>query len=66
MQASSGVNWAPLADWRVTNCIDDGAGNRDPHYGWRSDGVSLIDSSGHVDDAPSSTRTIAASFHLTL
>jgi len=62
--AFDGVSRSPLADWRLTNCIDDGAGNLDQHYGWRTDGASLTDSSGHDDDTTSSTRTIAVSFHL--
>jgi hypothetical protein len=62
--AFDGANWAPLADWRITNCIDDGVGNLDQHFGWRTDGASLTDSSGHYDDTTSSARTIAASFHL--
>jgi hypothetical protein len=64
LAAFDGVSWSSLADWRLTNCIDDGAGNLDQHYGWRTDGASMIDSSGHADDLTSSTRTIAASFHL--
>jgi len=64
LAAFDGANWSSLADWRLTNCLDDGAGNLDQHYGWRTDGGALIDTSGHADDLRSSTRAIAASFHL--
>jgi len=58
MRASDGTNWFSIADWILGYCIDDGAGNLDQHYGWRSDGVSLTDSVGHADDPTASTRTI--------
>ena len=56
----------PLTDWTLTSCIDDGAGNADPHYGWRSDGASLTDSVGHDDDVTSSTRVGGTHFTLTV
>src|SRR5262249_45461378 len=54
-----------LADWTITSCIDDGAGNLDHRYGWRSDGTSLIHSVGHDDDVSLSTRTAGTHFTLT-
>ena len=63
--ASDGTQRYPLADWMLTSCIDDGAGNADPHYGWRSDGVSLTDSVGHEDDVTSSARLAGTHFTLT-
>jgi hypothetical protein len=62
--ASDGTKRYALTDWMLTSCIDDGAGNSDPHFGWRSDAASLIDSVGHDDDATSNMRAIGARFTL--
>jgi hypothetical protein len=63
--ASDGTTRYPLTDWTLTSCINDGAGNADPHYGWRSDGTSLIDYVGHEDDTTASTRASGTHFTLT-
>jgi hypothetical protein len=62
---SDGARRYPLTDWTLTSCIDDGAGNADPRYGWRSDGASLTDSVGQENDATSSMRVIGTRFTLT-
>jgi hypothetical protein len=63
--ASDGTTRYPLTNWTLTSCINDGAGNADAHYGWRSDGRYLIDSVGHEDDVASSRRTSGTHFTLT-
>ena len=64
MRASDGTAVYPILDWFLSYCIDDQAGNRDPHYGWRTDGLSLTDSVGHADDPTASTRTVGTRFAL--
>lgn len=56
LHASDGNQWYPLNNWRITQRIDDGAGNLDDHFGWRSDGDSLSSSVGHDDDPAKSAR----------
>ena len=62
--ASDGAQWYPLTEWTLTSCIDDASGNTDLHYGWRSDGESLIDSVGHDDDPTISIRASGSRFSL--
>jgi len=57
-------NLYPLTDWKIGSCIDDQAGNLDLHYGWKSDGVAVIDSVGHADDVASASRTVGTPFTL--
>ena len=65
LRASDGANWYSLDDWLIaSSCIDDQAGNLDPHYGWRSDGSSLTDSVGHADDPTASARAVGTHFTL--
>ena len=65
MRASDGVNWYSLTEWKITSCIDDEAGNLDQRYGWRSDGLSVVDSVGHADDVSLSYRNFGRRFTLT-
>jgi uncharacterized protein (TIGR03437 family) len=53
-----------LEDWRITSCIDDGAGNKDLRYGWWATTTALFDSVGHEEDVQQSARTIGQQFSL--
>ena len=48
--AFDGANRYSLEDWNLTWRIDDGAGNLDNRFGWKSDGVSLTSRVGHQSD----------------
>lgn len=64
LRASDGNQWYPLNDWWLRWRINDGTGNLDSHFGWRSDGNSLISSVGHDDDDTNSVRDEGYTFSL--
>lgn len=66
IRASDGTRWYNLEDWNITWRIDDGGGNLENRFGWRSDGRSLTSRVGHDDDSTLCARDIGQSFKLAL
>ena len=62
LRAFDGSTWFPLKNWVLTFRIDDGAGNKDNRFGWKSDGVSLTSSVGHDTDVADCSRDPGATF----
>jgi hypothetical protein len=62
LRVFDGSAWYPLENWAITWRIDDGAGNLDNRFGWRSDGVSLTSTVGHDDDVTLSYRDVGHKF----
>jgi len=65
MRAFDGTTWYPLNDWTITWRIDDGGGNLENRFGWRSNGSSLISTVGHEEDMTQSYRDPGTVFSLT-
>lgn len=62
IRASDGTNWYPLENWQLTWRIDDGAGNLDNRFGWKSDGLSLTSRVGHEEDIAECSRDVGTEF----
>jgi hypothetical protein len=65
MRAYDGTGWHSLEDWNLTWRIDDGAGNADNRFGWKSDGSSLISRVGHESDITECSRDVGTTFTAT-
>lgn len=64
MRAFDGEVWHPLNDWMITWRIDDGGGNIEDRFGWKSDGSSLFSTVGHEEDSTQSYRDPGTVFTL--
>ena len=62
--ASDDVASYDLKEWMLTARADDGAGNFDTRFGWKSDGASLISTAGHEQDSFDASRDIGRRFSL--
>ncbi len=64
MRAYDGSRWYALKNWKSIWRIDDGGGNLESRFGWRSDSTSLTSVVGHNKDASQAYRDVGRSFTL--
>ncbi len=66
IKASDGTKWYNLDNWNISWRIDDGGGNLENRFGWKSDGQTLTSRVGHDDDSAMCSRDIGRTFNLAL
>lgn len=65
LSAFDGTNWYPLDQWKLTYRIDDGNGNQDNRFGWRTENCQyLVSVCGHDDDVLNATRNVNTLFNI--